>query len=66
MKQLFIILDTSGSVSIEGTHKVGQINDLIRDLLAYTNDSYQDAYLITYADQPQIYWRSPGCISRII
>ena len=58
MRQLFILLDISGSVALEGTHKVGQINDLIRDLLEFTADSYQAAYLITYSDIPRIYWQS--------
>ena len=58
MKNLYVILDTSGSVALEGMHKVAQINDLVRDLLSETEGAYESAYIITYSDVPRIYWKS--------
>ena len=58
MKNLFLILDISGSISLEGKHKVGQINDLVRDLISATEGAYETAYVITYSDIPRIYWKS--------
>ena len=43
---------------LEGRHKVGQINDLVRDLLPETEGAYDSAYIITYSDIPRIYWKS--------
>lgn len=58
MKDLFVILDTSGSIALAGNHKIGQINDLLRDLISVTNGKYERAYIITYSDMPRIYWKS--------
>lgn len=58
MKQLFILLDTSGSVLLEGRSKIGQINDTLRDMLVAAEGKYTSAYLIVYADMPRIYWSS--------
>lgn len=57
MRHLFVILDTSGSIALEGNHKIGQINDLIRELISVAEGNCSDARLITYSDQANVYWR---------
>lgn len=58
MKHLFIIVDTSGSITVEGRAKKGQINDLLRDLLAHVKNVAASVSIITYADIPRTYWTS--------
>ena len=58
MRHLFVILDTSGSIPFGGISKVGQVNDLLRELVAVTEGSYESAYIITYSDKSEVYWSS--------
>ena len=58
MKQLFILIDVSGSIALGDSPKLGQINDTVRDMLVAANGKYTSAYVIIYSDMPRIYWQS--------
>ena len=58
MRDLYIILDTSGSIDVGGVHKIAQVNDLIRELLACVEGESAATNLIIYSDIPRIYWES--------
>lgn len=58
MRHLFVIVDTSGSMTVEGRAKGGQVNDLLRDLLAHVKNEAASITLVTYSDIPRTYWVS--------
>jgi len=58
MRHLVILLDTSGSVALEGVHKVAQVNDLIRDLLTAMDGKASSVSLVIYSDIARLYWSS--------
>ncbi len=54
MKNLFFIVDCSGSIG-EETMKIGQINDLLRDTI---DEVDADSSVICYADDAKVYWQA--------
>ena len=58
MRHLFVIVDTSGSMTVEGRVLGGQVNDLVRDLLAHVKNAAASITMVTYADIPRMYWTS--------
>lgn len=60
MKQLFLILDCSGSIVSDDSVKVGQINDLLSDLIRACKEKNNivDIKVICYADEAKWYWNS--------
>ncbi len=57
MEHLFILVDTSGSVVLEGIQKIGQINDFLRDVIIATIDHLKSIHVILYSDLPRVYFR---------
>ena len=59
MKHCFIVVDCSGSIITDDSAMVGQINDLIRDLIdSCLNKKEVDIRVICYANGAKVYWES--------
>ena len=59
MKQVFIIVDCSGSIVADDVASVGKINELIRDLTGdLSSAGVSDVKVITYSDKAEIHWQS--------
>ncbi len=58
MKQLYIIVDCSGSIVMDDTLMAGQINDIVHDLVEAARDSASRIRVIRYQDEAELYWDS--------
>ena len=59
MKILYIIVDCSGSIVSDDTVKIGQINDLLRDLInSAKGEGLKHIQVICYANGAKLYWDS--------
>lgn len=59
MKRLYIIVDCSGSIVSDDTVKVGQINDLVRDLInSAKGKGLKYIQVVCYANGAKLYWDS--------
>ena len=45
-------------MTVDGRMKEGQINDLLRDLLAHVKNTAASITIVTYSDIPRMYWTS--------
>lgn len=57
MRTLILIVDLSGSIIADNTEKVGQVNDLIRDIVdeAKSNDA-EDIRIVGYGKTARLIW----------
>lgn len=59
MRNIFFIVDCSGSIVIDDTVKIGQINDLLRDSIDKCNSKGKNNInVICYSDIAEVYWKS--------
>ena len=57
MKKVIFMVDSSGSISLDDTLRVGQINDLLRDAVRKCIDKgTTDISIICYSDKARVYW----------
>lgn len=57
MKRLFVIVDCSGSIVADDTVKIGQINDLLRDLTDSVNQKLR-TQIVCFSNEAKIFWDS--------
>ena len=59
MKNIFFIVDCSGSIVVDDTVKIGQINDLVRDSIDKCNSKGKNNIsVVCYSDTAKIHWKS--------